>query len=245
VHGFPPEEDNWPVSHEAKLYFSDHRNMSLHRHAAATSLFLALAVVVSGCSAERDDAKKRITPEYDKTGKLRLLKYDSKGNGTVDTWSYMDGARVVRIEIDKDGDGKIDRWEYYGPDQKLEKVGSSRLNDGKEDTWSFAGPDGAVARIDVSTHRDGKIDRSEYYEHDVMVRAEEDTDADGKMDKWERYDGTRLESVAFDTSHRGTADRRLTYAPDGTAHLDVDPKGDGTFVPVAAATPKFRASTSR
>ena len=60
-----------------------------------------------------------MTPEYDaQTGKLRLLKYDSDGNGKVDTVSYMDGSRIVRIEIDKDEDGKVDRWEYYGPDQK-------------------------------------------------------------------------------------------------------------------------------
>ena len=66
-----------------------------------------------------------MTPEYDpQTGKLRLLKYDSDGNGKVDTVSYMDGSRVVKIEIDKDEDGKVDRWEYYGPDRKLEKVAS-------------------------------------------------------------------------------------------------------------------------
>src|SRR6185295_11709247 len=130
---------------------------------------LSGALLASSCSSEREDAKKRITPEYDKNGKLQLLKYDSKGTGTVDTWSYMDGAHVVRIEIDKDGDGKIDRWEYYGPDQQLEKVGMSRRNDGKADAWSFAGPDGAVARIEVSKHRDGKIDRVEFYEHAAMV----------------------------------------------------------------------------
>ena len=49
----------------------------------------------------------------------------------------------------------------------------------------------------------------EYYERDVLVRAEEDTDADGKVDKWETYDGARLASVALDTSHRGVPDRRL------------------------------------
>ena len=49
---------------------------------------------------------------------------------------------------------------------------------------------------------DGKIDRVEFYEHDVMVRAEEDTDADGKLDKWETYDGARLASVAFDTTQQ-------------------------------------------
>ena len=68
-----------------------------------------------------------MSPEYDKTtGKLTLLKYDSDGDGKVDTWSYMDGPRVMRIEIDKNEDGKIDRWEYYDANQKLEKIGTSR-----------------------------------------------------------------------------------------------------------------------
>jgi hypothetical protein len=193
------------------------------------AVLLAAATHVAACSSERDHGRKRITPEYDKSGKLQLLKYDANGNGIVDTWSYMDGARVVRIEIDKDEDGKIDRWEYYGPDQKLLKVGFSRQNDGKEDGWSYATADGGT-RLELSSHRDGRIDRIEYYEHDVMVRDEEDTDGDGKIDKWETYDGARLASVAFDTTHRGTADRRLTYRPDGAALMEVDPKGDGHFV---------------
>src|SRR5215471_9038751 len=101
---------------------------------------LVVALMSTAClvACERPQAARtgKITPEYDKqTGKLRLLKLDSNNNGKVDTWSYMDGARVVRIEIDKDEDGKIDRWEYYTPDRKLEKVGFSRLNDGKEDAW--------------------------------------------------------------------------------------------------------------
>src|SRR2546427_9069613 len=140
---------------------------------------LVTALLSSACGDDAD-AKKRIEPVYDKTGKLQLLKYDANGNGKVDTWSYMDGARVVRIEIDKDEDGKIDRWEYYGADQKLEKVGTSRTNDGKEDAWSYAGPDGSIARIEVSTRRDGKVNRFEYYEKEVLVRAEEDSDEDGK-----------------------------------------------------------------
>jgi hypothetical protein len=171
--------------------------VNLHRHVGHVALMLVVALGVSGCSSEREAAKKRITPEYDKTGRLQLLKYDSKANGTVDTWSYMDGARVVRIEIDKDGDGKIDRREYYGPGQKLEKVG-------------------------LSLRHDEKLDRVEYYEHDVMVRAEEDTDADGRFDKWETYDGPRVASVAFDTSQNGVPDRRLTYGPGGTATMEID-----------------------
>jgi len=207
------------------------------------ALFLVIALVSSvGCGQDASEARKRISPEYDKkTGKLHLLKYDSNGNGVVDTWSYMDGARVVRIEIDKDEDGKIDRWEYYGPDQKLEKIGFSREMDGKEDAWSYTAPDGSIERIEISTRRDGKISRVEHYQHNTLGSAEEDSDGDGKFDKWETYDGPRLASVAFDTQHRGTADRRLVYGPGGTARLEVDMKGDGQFVttePTAIRNPR-------
>jgi hypothetical protein len=184
----------------------------------AINLVIALNVGCSGQPGSRD----RIQPVYDqKTGALQLLKYDSRGDGVVDTWSYMDGPRIVRIEIDRDHDGKIDRWEYYRPDRTLEKVGFSRANDGKEDAWSYAGAEGKVVRIDVSTHRNGKIDRVEHYDDDVLVRAEEDTDGDGRFDKWEAYDHARLASVSFDTTHRrGTPDRRLIYGADGTVHVD-------------------------
>ena len=197
------------------------------------SLVVMISIGAAACERTNRDAAKRIEPVYDQqTGKLKLLKYDSNGDGSIDTWSYMDGARIVRIEIDQDGDGKIDRWEYYGSDQKLEKVGASRSNDGKEDAWSYAGPDGRVARIEVSTRRDGRVTRIEHYENDQLVSAEEDANADAVMDKWEKYVDGRLASVAFDTAHRGTADRRLVYAADGTARLEVDSAGSGVFVAV-------------
>ena len=194
---------------------------------------IAVAAAVSiACHRDGAGTTGRIQPVYDgKTGRLQLLKYDANGNGTPDTFSYMDGARIVRIEIDRNEDGKIDRWEYYGPDQKIEKVGFSRQQDGKEDAWSFAGPDGSIARIDVSTRRDGKVTRTEYYERDVLVRAEEDTDEDGRIDKWETYDGDRLAVVAFDTMHRGAPDRRLVYDAGGGARMEIDESGTGRFVP--------------
>jgi hypothetical protein len=199
-------------------------------------LFCALASAAASCSSPKPS---NIEPVYDKaTGKLQLLKYDSNGNGKADTWSYMDGARVVRIEIDNDEDGQVERWEYYGADQKLEKVGTSLGNDGKEDVWSYAGPDGSIDRVDVSTRRDGKITRVEHYENSVLVRAEEDSDEDSKPDKWETYEGGTLTSVAFDTTHRGTPDRRLIYSVDGSARLEVDASGDGHFV--AAGAPATR-----
>lgn len=211
---------------------------SIQRIASGAFLFFAL-VLSASC---RSQEPSNIEPVYDKlTGKLQLLKYDSNRNGNVDTWSYMDGTRVIRIEIDSDEDGRIDRWEYYGADQKLERTGTSRANDGKEDAWLYPGPDGAIVRIDVSTRRDGKVTRTEYYEKGALVRAEEDSDEDGKIDKWETYEGGRLAAVAFDTVHRGAPDRRLIYGTDGSARLEVDPNGSGRFIAVNAP-PRRRTS---
>ena len=55
----------------------------------------------------------------------------------------------------------------------------------------------------------------------AWVRPERHTDGDGSVDKWEVFDGSRLASVAFDTTNSGQPDRRLTYAPDGTARVEV------------------------
>ena len=189
---------------------------------------LAFGLALSGCAADTEN--KQVEPLYDKqTGRLQLLKYDSNNNGRPDTFSYMDGSRVWKIEIDQDEDGKIDRWEYYGADEKLEKVGFSRESDGKEDAWSYAAPDGSIIRIDVSTRRDGKVTRTEHYDRDTLVGAEEDTDEDGKSDRWETYDTGRLSSVSFDSVHRGSADRRLVYDAHGSARAEVDLDGTGQW----------------
>jgi hypothetical protein len=204
----------------------------LIRRPLPSLVLLVVLILVSACRDGAANRPQRITPVYDpKTGKLQLLKYDSDGDGKVDTWSYMDGARVVRIEIDKDEDGKIDRWESYGPDQKLEKIGVSRSNNGRPEAWTYFDANGSTLRVEISTRDDGKITRIEHYEHNRLASAEEDVDADGKNDKWETYDGDRLASVAFDTQHRGTPDRRLTYGVDGSARLEIDQRGDGHFVP--------------
>ena len=163
----------------------------------------------------------RVEPVYDDaTGRLQLLKYDANGDGTIDTWSYMDGARVVRIELDPDQNNVIDRWEYYGPGQAIEKVGTSRLGDNTPDSWAFYDAAGMMTKLEISTHRDGTVDRVEYYEGAVRVRAEEDTNADGRTDKWEAFEGPRLASVALDTRQRGTPDRRVVYAQDGTVRIE-------------------------
>jgi hypothetical protein len=67
----------------------------------------ALLTEAEFCSA---GPASRIEPVYDpKTGVLQLLKYDTDGDGRIDTWHYMNGARVIRIEIDRDAEGLGDR----------------------------------------------------------------------------------------------------------------------------------------
>jgi hypothetical protein len=180
---------------------------------------LVVGLASGGCAQPGEDG--RVEPVYDETtGRLQLLKYDANGDGTIDTFSYMDGTRVVRIELDPNQDSVIDRWEYYRPDQTVEKVGTSRAGDNRPDSWAFFDASGAMTKLELSTRRNGMVDRVEYYEAGARVRAEEDTNADGQIDKWEMYEGSRLASVAFDTRQRGTPDRRVTYAQDGTVRVD-------------------------
>ncbi len=184
-------------------------------------LLVCVVHIGSGCGTS-GGGTARIEPTYDRaTGRLQLLKYDADGDGNVDTWSYMDGAKVTRIEIDTNHDALIDRWEYYGAGEKVDKVGTSRSQDGNPDSWAYYADDGSIARLELSMRREGRVDRIEYYQQGTVVRAEEDTGGDGQIDKWEVYEGQQLVSVAFDTTRSGYPDRRLVYALDGSARVEV------------------------
>jgi hypothetical protein len=212
---------------------------------ARMTVIAVAAVCLAGSACGREEPKSdvgndQVQGHYSRqTGKLERITYDSNKNGKIDTWSYMDGTRVLRVEIDKDEDGRIDRWEYYKDEQKLEKVGYSRANSGKPDAFAFQGPDGKVARVELMAP-DDRVRRTERYEGGVLVSAEEDTNSDGRTDKWETYEDSALASVAFDTTGRGKPDRRLVYGQGGQATVEVDPDGDGKFVRAAAA-PAARA----
>jgi antitoxin component YwqK of YwqJK toxin-antitoxin module len=216
--------------------------MRIPTHAfAAAALFAVIGAV--GCQTEAPVLKKdnadtyiagneRIKGYYDRwSGKLKRLEYDSNKNGKPDMFSYMDGTRVIRVEIDQNEDGRIDRWEYYGQDGKLEKVGTSRADNGKPDTWTYPDARGQVARRELSSQPDGKVTRTEFYEHGALVRAEEDTNGDGAVDKWEWYQNGGLYMLAFDSRHRGSPDRRIVYEADGSARVETDPDGKSNFRP--------------
>ena len=182
---------------------------------STSAIGVAVLSVLAGaaCHAPRVDtaAAERLAPEYDKaTGRLTKIAYDANGNGTHDTWAYMDGVRLIRLEADENENGRIDRWEHYPAAADTAKV--------------------PPERIERSTADDGRVTRTEFFAGAEMVRVEEDTDGNGVSDKWETYAAGTLSILALDTTGDGKPDRRLVYTPDGTLdRIEVDPTGSGQF----------------
>jgi len=203
----------------------------------ARTLLIGLSLTgVYGCNGAATHTAT-IRPSYDNaTGRLKELAYDANGNGSVDTWTEMDGSRPLRSRVDINEDGKIDRWEEYDENGGLAKVGFSRTNNGKPDAWVFSGADGKVRRIEISSTGDSsRIDRWEYYDasqsgpdgRGALVRAEEDTTHDGRPDKWETYEHGILKTVAFDENGNGRPTRRLIYSSTARVVIESDPDASG------------------
>jgi hypothetical protein len=193
---------------------------------------VTLAICIGACSSPDSERLRQTTQAtYDKkTGKLTELTYDRNKNGTIDTWTEMDGTRPLRSKSDLDEDGKLDRWEYYDDKGELAKVGFSRRQDGRPDAWAFSGPDGKVRRVEISSTGDErKIDRWEHYEGTVLARAEEDSSGDGRPDKWETYEGGSVKTASMDENGDGRPDRRLTYSGGALVLIESDPDASGAY----------------
>lgn len=203
---------------------------------------LCLLALLAGCSSS--ETVRAVVPSYDDyTRRLLQLSADQNGDGQIDQLTYLDGNRPLRGEADVDGDGRIDRWEYFEADGKVLTIGSSSRNDGVEDTWtSTAATADGETHVASSSKRDRVRDRHTFYKGETLLRVEEDTNGDGLIDKWDRYEGAVLREVGFDLSFsRGRPDRRSRYDPQGRfISVEIDPEGDGTFVPVPGAAEQSR-----
>lgn len=208
--------------------------------ALPAAALLGVCMIAAGCADPEKERLKRTTQAaYDeKTGRLKELTYDANGNGRIDTWTELDGARPVRARIDRNEDGRPDRWEYYDDKGQLTKAGFSRSDEGRPDAWAYSGPGGSVERIEISSSYDEKrIDRWERYAPakpgesgiGALLAVDEDSNGDGKPDKWETYESGALQTAAFDENFDGRADRRLTYRDGVLALIETEPDGDGGF----------------
>lgn len=196
------------------------------REMHAGVLAVAALAATTACGPDPDAlARNRIAAEY-KDGRLAKLTYDRNGDGVPDTWGYMDGTHVLRVEVDENGDGKIDTWEFHkqGPGTEAPQSAEALL----------ASPLKTVERVERSTKYDGKVTRREFFDDGVLAKAEEDTDADGIVDRWETYSAGELSVLLIDSDHRGFPNRRLTYRPDGVVTVEIDPDGSGNFRPAVA-----------
>lgn len=158
--------------------------------------------VLCGCHRSPDDrfhvSGKGVAASYDPTtGRLKRLEVDTNKNGVIDSWTTMDGAKIIQIEIDRDEDGRVDRWEHFDAD-RLVRVGSSTRGDGIEDQWAYSNADDQLSRVETDLNRDGRID------------------------KWEAYVSPRpgaapvLTEVASEPDANGKPTFRMYYRPDGS-----------------------------
>ena len=212
--------------------------MYLPRHVVCG---LTCAAFAAACSHQ--PAGDKASADYDKaTGRLSRLVFDLNKNGKNDSVSYMDGTRIVRVELDLDENGKVERWDFYRPDGNLEKIGFASKDDGVMDSQAFYDPPGVLQRIEISTKRDGKYDRTEFYEQSVLVRSQDDTNGDGRPDKWDYYTprpnhaaaepAYAISATAFDDSGSGRPERRFVYGPKGAvARVEYDRDGSGQWQP--------------
>ena len=100
-----------------------------------------------GRYGDKNDLDPRVRRIYDTaTGRLKVVVFDSDGDLKFDTWSYMDGDRLLRMDVDENEDGTIDGREYYGSEKELQRI--ERL-----------APDGHVTS-------------TEFYENGTLIRTE-------------------------------------------------------------------------
>jgi len=172
----------------------------------ATTLVFVLLIGISACSAPPDPRRtnfeirgKEGVAKYDpKTGRLKKMDYDSNKNGKIDSFSYWDATRCIRIEMDQNEDGKIDRWEYYDEHNKIERVATSSRDDEVQDTWSYPDAAGFLARVETDLNRDGAIDKREFF-------------VPRPADPVSRV----LSVLEIDFDQAGNPGRRLYYRPNG------------------------------
>jgi hypothetical protein len=197
------------------------------------ALALLAPLVAAACHTATPPAgSPAAIPIYNKdTGRLEQLVSDTNGDGKPDTRGYLEGAAFRHVEIDRNHDGVTDRWEYY--EQVAAAAGSGARSQIR------------LTRADEVNGATPRVTRTEFYEAGLLVRVEEDTDENGRVDKWEAHANGVLVHMDLDLTGRGRADRRFVYGAGGQVErIDVDPDGDGVFVPAARDTGTMDARTA-
>ena len=90
---------------------------------AGAAVLGAVAYRSGGPHGERAGSDPRVRRVYDPaTGRLTMVAFAADGSLRIDHWCYMDGERLLRMDVDDNRDGRPDRREYYGPGERLERT---------------------------------------------------------------------------------------------------------------------------
>lgn len=122
---------------------------------------------------------------------LACRESDLNADGTKDVVRYYnDEGRPLREEADRNFDGHMDTVTYF-QDGRIVRVESDENGDGQIDSKVFFDDDGSPSRTERdtagrSTATNWHPDRWEYFEQGRIVRLGIDIDGDGRVDRWDR-----------------------------------------------------------
>jgi hypothetical protein len=158
---------------------------------------------------------------------LTCREADLNGDGIKDVVRfYNDEGRPLREEADRNFDGQIDTITYF-QDGRIIRIENDDDHDGQVDSKTFYDDDGHPLRTERdiahrSTPTNWHPDRWEYYENGHMVRMGTDLDGDGRVDRWDR--DRDLAPAPGDTSTgASTASSGDAAAPSGAAPSGAPP----------------------
>jgi hypothetical protein len=155
-------------------------------------------------------------------GSLKVDIADTDGNCKPDTWSYVEGGKVVRRELDTNQNSVIDLWEYYEGDVKSLQA-ESRGRCSRPNVLFIFSEDGQ--RIVVQEE-----DRNCNGLPDRLTRFDEAGVAIFQCSPRQRVDLVEgIPAVALEDSiepHDGYADRRQLYQEGTLTRLEADTNAD-------------------
>lgn len=81
-----------------------------------------LVYQMGGPYGELFEHDPRAQIDFDAANQLTVVAFDSDGNLTLDTKGFLDGERLVRLEVDDDDDGSVDERRYYESNDQLKRI---------------------------------------------------------------------------------------------------------------------------
>lgn len=157
---------------------------------------------------------------------ITVREEDHNKDGKIDTWTYYDDGKEVRVELDINGDSKVDSWVWL-KDKKKIKSECDFNGDGKVDFWAYS-DDSKTYLSKFDRNYDGKIDSIEYYDNldkfniSDWSRQEIDTDLDGNMDVWNEKEDNGIIVAKVDRNKDRRIDKKL-YFKDENSQLRIQP----------------------